>query len=311
MADRVDLALAGFALPGYEVEQVAVNLARLLKISQAHASALLQGQVTVIKQGLDEQQVPSYRAALERAGAMVQILPQMASASARDVQPAVTTKPVQVSTGEGSVTDRGPLMTCPACQLEQPRRAACRGCGADVEKAKAVLAQKARMARLGETTAWRPPSASLVEDAQDESSPAPRFFSLSFEGRLDRVHYLTYLLGATCLLMAGMLPVLGTGSSPGSLGVSWVLVGAIILFIMNIRYAVLRLHDIGRHGNWALLLWVPIVQLMLLVVLMLMPGEEGGNAYGYQNEPAPVWMKVIACVFGLMLLLTYFEAGTK
>ena len=54
----------------------------------------------------------------------------------------------------------------------------------------------------------------------------------------------------------------------------------LVLFVIGASLVVRRLHDTDRSGILALLLFLPIVNLFLVVYLMLSPGTPGENLYG-------------------------------
>ena len=64
-----------------------------------------------------------------------------------------------------------------------------------------------------------------------------------------------------------------------------ILIGIIALFVLvsfipNLAAMVRRLHDIGTSGWVVLINLVPLVGFIVLAILMLRQGEEGGNKYG-------------------------------
>ncbi|MFC3607444.1 hypothetical protein [Stutzerimonas tarimensis] len=72
---RYEIAFNGALVPGVELEQVQVNLARLFQADAQRIAALFSGRRTVIKQNLDEAAAEKYRLILERAGARVEVSP--------------------------------------------------------------------------------------------------------------------------------------------------------------------------------------------------------------------------------------------
>ena len=75
----------------------------------------------------------------------------------------------------------------------------------------------------------------------------------------------------------------GTGLFIFILMLFWVL----ITFVPNVTVTVRRLHDQGRSGFWYLgylvLSWVPLLNIVAslgFLVLMLLPGTRGDNAFG-------------------------------
>jgi len=55
----------------------------------------------------------------------------------------------------------------------------------------------------------------------------------------------------------------------------------------NVALAVKRLHDLGKPGLMAFVLFVPVVSIVAFLVLCLFPGDPGPNRYGSRtNAPA-------------------------
>lgn len=71
---RYEIAFSGQVLPGAPLEQVQANLARLFQADAQRIAQLFSGRRIVLKSDLDAATAEKYRATLERAGAMVQML---------------------------------------------------------------------------------------------------------------------------------------------------------------------------------------------------------------------------------------------
>ena len=52
----------------------------------------------------------------------------------------------------------------------------------------------------------------------------------------------------------------------------------------NIALAVKRLHDFGKPGMAAIMLFVPVVSFIALFVLCLFPGNPGPNRYAHRTN---------------------------
>lgn len=48
----------------------------------------------------------------------------------------------------------------------------------------------------------------------------------------------------------------------------------------NVALGVKRLHDLGRPGIFAVVLFIPVISIIAFIALCLMPGEPGPNRYG-------------------------------
>jgi uncharacterized membrane protein YhaH (DUF805 family) len=107
-----------------------------------------------------------------------------------------------------------------------------------------------------------------------------------FSGRVSRAAY--FLAG----LLAQLLPafflyrftlVAEESQAAGTLALLfWI--GLIIAVWANVALAVKRLHDFGKPGIIAAVLFVPFISIAAYVVLCLFPGDKGPNQYGAQTD---------------------------
>ncbi len=68
-----EIAFSGQIVPGAQLEQVKLNMARLFQADPDRIDALFSGKRVVIKQNLDSEAAEKYRVTLERAGAIVEV----------------------------------------------------------------------------------------------------------------------------------------------------------------------------------------------------------------------------------------------
>jgi len=71
---RYDIVFSARIVEGFSPEQVRNNLCQLFKTDPARVEALFSARRAVIKKGLDLRTAEKYRAALERAGAFVEVV---------------------------------------------------------------------------------------------------------------------------------------------------------------------------------------------------------------------------------------------
>ncbi|MCB1836494.1 MAG: DUF805 domain-containing protein [Alcanivoracaceae bacterium] len=141
------------------------------------------------------------------------------------------------------------------------------------------------------------PEASIDVDPR-VATYQPRFLALN--GRIGRVRYFAYNTGLALLVYAVIFPLLLlTGISgamfgdPAAAGGANPIVAAVVgllmialyvaLLVMMIGYTVRRLNDLGKTGWLALLLLIPLANLVLWIYVVFFPGQKGVNQYG----PAP------------------------
>ncbi len=113
------------------------------------------------------------------------------------------------------------------------------------------------------------------------------FFKTS--GRVSRA---AYFLGGLLVAIAQAFPLYRFSLVPEGTTESetWALL-FMVAFLgslwSNVALAVKRLHDLGRPGLMALVLFVPVVSIVAFLVLCLFPGQPGPNRYGSRtNAPA-------------------------
>ncbi len=120
-----------------------------------------------------------------------------------------------------------------------------------------------------------------------------------FEGRARRKEYWWFtfvnMLAVVALTVAGMVlvddPESGAASVP-----SWIYAAA--AFLPGLAVSVRRLHDTGRSGGWVFLQLIPYLGALVLLVFMVMDGDQGSNQYGPSPKaPAPVDLGELEEVF--------------
>ena len=147
-----------------------------------------------------------------------------------------------------------------------------------------------------------------IENTVDTGQPG--MFAL--RGRIGRVRYFCYywmmsmltlivlsvlLIGAELLL--GMRDVNATGLG-AVVGITFLISNVLILLVLSSR----RWNDIGKSAKYNGLLFVPLINVGILIGLLLMPGDKGENPFGAEpdkNSPM-IWL---AFCFGLLLMVLF------
>lgn len=101
----------------------------------------------------------------------------------------------------------------------------------------------------------------------------------AFEGRSSRAEFWSFTIVA--ILLQGSLVAIGVTSRNPSLPVLFWLV----TLLPSIAVTVRRLHDIGQSGLWYLLWLLPLVGGLILLVLLLLPGQPERNRFGPPPRP--------------------------
>lgn len=110
-----------------------------------------------------------------------------------------------------------------------------------------------------------------------------------FSGRISRAAY--FLAGLLMMIVVVFIVYrLTLAQEAGSGGAFWETLLSIIMIASLWAQAALgakRLHDLGRPGIFAALLFVPALNFVTFIALCLMPGQSGPNQYGQTtNAPA-------------------------
>lgn len=139
----------------------------------------------------------------------------------------------------------------------------------------------------------------------------PRLFSL--QGRLGRVRYIAHCMVAfifvvMCIFGAGLAALAFFSPTTRTL---YIAVSVLLLYVaLPIFFAmqtVRRVHDFNFGGWLALLLLVPVVNPLLF---WFAPGTRGDNAYGPPPREESQFVKVVAAVIPLLLVVWFlFSAG--
>ena len=110
-----------------------------------------------------------------------------------------------------------------------------------------------------------------------------------FSSASGRVGRTVYFLGGFLIAIIQAFPLYRARMAPEGSPESetWFFVFAIVVLATlwpNIVLTVKRLHDFGKPGIAALLMFVPIVQIATFLVLCLYPGQPGPNRYGRRTD---------------------------
>ena len=327
MSDHVQLSLSGLLLPGYQHATAVAALAQLLKVSEAQAQAMLAGQPTVIKKALPITALPRYQQVLGEIGVEVLHAPvaQALATAPLSLAPAAPQAPEPPPAPAAPPVAPAPApevetITCPSCQFVQPKRTLCRECGADMPRMMAAAREPKPTARdTADSNPYRrQPGRS---DEQLEEMYTPAFFSVSFEGRLNRLRYIAYE-------MAFLLPIV-LALILGAATLGWFAIfGMVVLaMVINIRFTVLRLHDMGLSGKWVLLFLFtgpslsadsPVLVMVGTTIITLaslalwvVPGKAEMNEYGFPNEPNGPLVIAGAVVAALLTISSGITSYTR
>ncbi|RSZ57283.1 DUF805 domain-containing protein [Massilia atriviolacea] len=129
------------------------------------------------------------------------------------------------------------------------------------------------------------PSADMTSPFANSQTYLPKMFQLN--GRIGRVRYLVY----ASVISIAMMVVLGVALAVLAKVVGFMVLIAIALIVWLPIFVILffvlrrRLHDMGKSGWFALLQFIPLVNLGFFLWVLFGRGNEGSNQYG--PAPAP------------------------
>ena len=94
----------------------------------------------------------------------------------------------------------------------------------------------------------------------------------------------------------------------GAMGIGILVLWAIVAYF-HIVFLVRRLHDANRSGWLCLLILIPIVQFLLILYVLFVPGTQGRNDYG-APRPSAVWEKILAWLMIIIIILSLFSVAS-
>lgn len=150
---------------------------------------------------------------------------------------------------------------------------------------------------------------SQVNEVSNTSYGEVKLFS--FSGRIGRLRYLGYnavisiLFFVLFALMGGMTVALAEGQDPGAINViAGILMIGLYLFVtvVSIALAIRRLNDFDASGWLSLLMFVPLVNMIFLLVLWFVPGTSGENRYGLQPPPNTILVAIMGILMPLIVI---------
>lgn len=160
---------------------------------------------------------------------------------------------------------------------------------------------------------YKAPSSAISPQAPNQFSQVKIF---SAHGRIGRLRYFGYSVATGMLiniLVAMVLPFQKTLESSGNdillvvLAVA-LLVVVVLGLVIYIFLMVQRLHDFNARGWWSLLTLVPLANLVLALALLIMPGTQGENRFGYQPPPNTFGVILLGLIVPLIAVVGIIAA---
>lgn len=113
------------------------------------------------------------------------------------------------------------------------------------------------------------------------------FNPFKFGGRIGRLEYFIFgIIWGAILLLVKLVLTSGTGNvANASAGGALVLLPLTAVFLIaTLSYGARRLHDFNQSAWLYLLMFVPIVNVIMGLVLLFVPGTQGANNYGVRTQ---------------------------
>ena len=132
------------------------------------------------------------------------------------------------------------------------------------------------------------------------------------DGRFNRMSFIGWnvfyglMLSILMLLIVSMMPntlnaLIAHAENPMTQVIGLIL--NILMLIPLMIFSVRRLHDFNLSGWFALLELIPLLNIVMCIALMLIPGSANANQYG-EPRASKTWEVVLAFLFiGLFLLI--------
>jgi uncharacterized membrane protein YhaH (DUF805 family) len=128
----------------------------------------------------------------------------------------------------------------------------------------------------------------------------------SASGRLGRVRYIGYSVGLTVLIsiVAGFLTA-ALGAFAGKGAAASIMVACYVaIFVISFMLTIQRAHDFNSSGWFALLVLIPLVNL----IFWFIPGTDGENRFGRKTPPNGIGVILLACIIPFVFVIGILAA---
>ena len=106
----------------------------------------------------------------------------------------------------------------------------------------------------------------------------------NWDGRASRSEYWWFILFYVIVgAIAGVIDSIVFASDamdPAAIQMNVGMIAGLALFFPSLCVVVRRLHDLGKSGLWLLIVLIPLLGAIILLVFMVMEGEQLPNQYG-------------------------------
>ena len=137
---------------------------------------------------------------------------------------------------------------------------------------------------MSETNPYVAPSSDVA--TADEFGEVKIF---SFAGRIGRMRYLAFsmVMVIAMYFATGIVAAVALPQAANGMTVMTLLIGllSLVSLLLGFMFMIQRLHDMDACGWWSLLMFVPVVNALMGLVLLFAPGTRGDNRFGLQPKP--------------------------
>ena len=157
-----------------------------------------------------------------------------------------------------------------------------------------------------DTNPYQSPTASLTDNAQTDRQITndSKWYQLS--GRIGRLRYISYLtlmtismyvfVGVITVGLSTLLTEVDNESVSLFIGLLFFLLLLPLAFYTTIIYPKRRLHDSNLSGWLAILMFIPLINILFSFYLMFARGNDDVNQYGYPPRPNRTIHYIVAII---------------
>lgn len=149
---------------------------------------------------------------------------------------------------------------------------------------------------------YRAPAAAVADTA--EQYQAVNIYSA--KGRIGRARYIAYTLGISLLfgiVLGGIAGALGAAGQAALAGILTIVL-YVGLFVWMYMLTMQRAHDFNTSGWLALLMFIPLVNLIFWII----PGTDGENRFGAKTPPNSVLVLIAAWLVPVLFFVGILAA---
>ncbi|SEM76995.1 Uncharacterized membrane protein YhaH, DUF805 family [Pseudomonas sp. ok272] len=189
------------------------------------------------------------------------------------------------------------------------------GIQARIEAEPAVELDLSEVSPVSAASAVTPEQSPYAPPRAPADETLPEFSQLklfSVQGRIGRLRYIAWTL-VTTLIIGAVTSLLGLSLwfNDQLILAGIVFVGAVLVYLyVYVTISVQRLHDLGWSGWLCFLHLVPLLDTLLLIVQMAVPGNATANRYGAPPPPNSVAVKVLCALWLAMIAVFFVSAVT-